>query len=131
MSVTNSGQAWADPDITVTRNGELMVAGIQGENYDGCEFVDAWMPLGEMTVVDAGQIIVPEESVAAFIELARLDGFIVAEEQQGPGEHNTTVFPIIGGKWAWTCSCGHGDTYDTSSEAADGARLHRSEKGKA
>lgn len=80
-SHTGPWEASPDPDITVTRNGELMVAGIQGENYDGIEFVDAWMPVGEYTVVDSGHIIVPEEMVEAFIEHARLDGFIVAEER--------------------------------------------------
>lgn len=82
-----SEQAWADapdPDITVTRNGELMVAGIQGENYDGIEFVDGWMPPAgvEYTVADAGHIVVPEDAVAGFIKAAKTDGFIVAEEQQ-------------------------------------------------
>lgn len=70
-----------NPDITVTRNGELMVADIQGENYDGIEFVDAWNPL-EFTVVDAGRIIVPDAGADAFIEAARFDGFVVAEEKQ-------------------------------------------------
>lgn len=76
--------AWAeapDPDITVTHDGELMVAGIQGENYDGIEFVDAWAH-PEMVVADAGHIVLREDAVGVFIEAARFDGFIVAEVRQ-------------------------------------------------
>lgn len=73
-----------DPDITVTRNAELMVAGIQGENHDGIEFVDAWMPAAEyeFTVADSGLIVVPEAAVADFIAAGRLERLIVAEESQ-------------------------------------------------
>ena len=63
--------------ITVTRNSELMVAGVEvldeGEEMD---FVDSFTA-EPMEVVDSGRIIIPESAIGDFVEQARKIGLEV------------------------------------------------------
>lgn len=54
-------------DLTITRDGELMVAHIEAETDEATEFVDSYQAVA-MIVVDSGRIVVPDE------ELPRLAG---------------------------------------------------------
>lgn len=66
-------------DITITRSGELMVAGVRADTDEGVEFVDAWFPTrkdAKYTVVDSGQLVVQGDVDALVIE-ARTDGLNV------------------------------------------------------
>lgn len=69
-------------DITVTRNSELMVAQAQGENDDGIEFLDGYMPEGDYTVVDSGRIIIPEGSIDDLLNAANEKGLSVEQDEQ-------------------------------------------------
>jgi hypothetical protein len=67
-------------DLTITRNGELMVAQIEGATDDGTEFVDAY--IGDpMTVVDSGRILLPIGSLPAFEFAARERGLSLTSEE--------------------------------------------------
>lgn len=63
-------------DLTVTRDGELMVAHVEAETDDAVGFVDAYLPpdLPDLVVVDVGRIIVPTDHLDTFQKAARLSG---------------------------------------------------------
>lgn len=64
-------------DLTITRDGELMVAHIEAVSNDAEDFIDAYMPAsGEYVVVDSGRIIVPEGGLEAFYAAARHLGLV-------------------------------------------------------
>jgi hypothetical protein len=67
--------------ITVTRNSELMVAGVEADD-DGVDFVDMYVPdhalkALDMQVIDSGQILIPLDSVEDFVKQARKIGLEV------------------------------------------------------
>lgn len=68
------------PDVEITRDSELMVAGIVGNTEAGIEFVDAWTPRSpavEFVVVDSGHIIVPEAEIESVVASAAERGLSV------------------------------------------------------
>lgn len=72
-------------DMTITVDGELMVAHIEAENGDATEFIDAFVPKregAEMSVVDSGRIMLHSDDVDAFVAEAREDGFEVEVEKR-------------------------------------------------
>lgn len=71
------------PDLTITRNGELMIAHIEGDTDAGIEFVDAYMPDGvEFSVIDSGRILLRDEAIEALTTAARNEGLEIAETRQ-------------------------------------------------
>jgi hypothetical protein len=61
-------------DLEITRDGELMVAQIQGASEEGVEFVDAYFATDDIIVVDSGRIIVPLNGLENVYRAAREDG---------------------------------------------------------
>jgi hypothetical protein len=57
-------------DLTITRDGELMVAGVQGETARGIDFVDAYVD-EQLVVADSGHVVLPESRIAGLVEQAR------------------------------------------------------------
>jgi hypothetical protein len=63
-------------DLDITRDGELMLAHIEGQTDVGVEFLDAYMPPQSVdyVVVDSGRIIIPEDAEDDFLAAARERG---------------------------------------------------------
>lgn len=71
-------------DLTITRNAELMVAGVDAETDRGIDFVDAWLPQedAEYTVVDSGRLVIHEALLPELREAARRAGLTTTTEEQ-------------------------------------------------
>lgn len=70
--------------ITVTRNTELMVAGVEADYGwdDEVEFVDSYTPdhllkVVDLQAIDSGRIIIPTDAVDDFVEQAKKAGLEV------------------------------------------------------
>lgn len=68
-------------DIRVIRNGELMVAEMEGLTFDGIEFVDGFAA-AQMVVVDLGRIILRLEDLPEAVTKANHEGLAVETVDQ-------------------------------------------------
>lgn len=65
------------PDLSVIEDGELMVAQVEGSSDSGNDFLDAYCPAHDYTVVDSGRIIVPQEHLPKLLAAAAEQGLTV------------------------------------------------------
>lgn len=68
-------------DLQLTRDGELMVVGVDGDTDAGIEFLDAYIPSRpeSLVVADAGRIVVPEAEADLLLAAARARGLTIAD----------------------------------------------------
>lgn len=63
-------------DLEILRDGEFMIAHVEGTTEAGAEFVDAYLG-EEIVVVDSGRIIVQEDDLDRLLENAAAAGLKV------------------------------------------------------
>lgn len=68
-------------DLEITRDGELMVAQVEGLTDAGVEFVDAYTS-PQLVVVDSGRIILPYDALDGCLAHADTAGLSVTELSQ-------------------------------------------------
>ena len=65
-------------DLAVIEDGEFMVAQVEARSERGTDFLDAYCPDHEYTVVDSGRVIVPQDRLSALLAVAAAQGLVAA-----------------------------------------------------